>query len=141
MIISLLAIAIIESNNCANIAHKSDAMGCYGLRPVAMKDISSTFSYKDQHKLARTYAKKIEGYSVCNNYINEHFVAYSWLNGPTAGRKLLKRFRCGTFPYRNPFLDCWYTRKYFRTKLSLNDDTKRIFRSPSSSIFVPILQI
>ena len=112
---TLQIIKQIESEGCKNTIHKSDAIGCYGLRPVALKEIgvsSKKFKYasvKFQDKVAYKYAEKILSYA---RYQSVDFLLYGWLNGPTAAKKMAEKYNYGLIPYRNPFKHHWYLKRY-----------------------------
>ena len=116
---TLKIIKHIESNNCQNTNHKSDAIGCYGLRPIALKDISISIPHKYPEKLqdkhAEMYAKRILSYT---SHPTEDFLVYAWLNGPTAAKKLQKECNYGIIPFRNCFKDHWYNKRYNKLKLT-----------------------
>ena len=134
---TLQIIKQIESEGCKNTIHKSDAIGCYGLRPMALKDIGINkipFKYpvKLQHEHALKYAKKILSYSYNPT---EDFLVYAWLNGPIAARKLQKSCKYGIIPYRNCFKDHWYNKRYDKLKTTQGTSTYASFPSYEFLLF------
>jgi len=115
IIIKVLEVIIqIESENCKNIAHKSDAIGCYGLRPVALREIGvkpKLYPKEIQKQHALQYAKHILKQTK-KPTIN--FLVYAWLNGPFAAKRKQKQYNYGIVPYRLPFADHWYLKKYYK---------------------------
>lgn len=125
---SLEIIRVIESNDCKNTKHKSDAKGCYGLRPIAVKDIGVTYSDLTQHIIAKQYAKKILRYRTCPGpSYKKLFLAYAWYNGVSKARSLERRYNCFNVPYRNKLADHWYVKRY----LSASSSSLRLFELPS----------
>jgi hypothetical protein len=110
---TLSIIREIESEDCRFTNHKSDATGCYGMRPIAYKDIkikpSKHYSKEIQYDHARLYAKRILAYS---SYPNTEFLVYALLKGPSMAHKVQKQFNYGKIPYRNPFSNHWYVKRY-----------------------------
>lgn len=111
---ALKVIKHIESENCINTKHKSDAIGCYGLRPIALAEIGVTnipekLSVKEQDKLAFKYAKFVLKQTPVPSI---DFLLYGWLKGPFAAKKLQKLHNFGKIPYRSPFEDHWYIKRY-----------------------------
>ena len=111
---ALKVIKQIESNNCQNVRHKSDAMGCYGLRPIALKQIGIIKPHISYNELIQTlYATKYANHIL--SYTDKpsvEFLLYGWLNGPSAAKRRQKLFNYGVIPYRNPFSDHWYIKRY-----------------------------
>lgn len=111
---ALKVIKQIESNNCQNVKHKSDAIGCYGLRPMALKQIGVKPPYKGYKELtqdlfALKYANHILTYT---DKPSIDFLVYGWLNGPSAAKKRQKEYNYGKIPYRKPFRDHWYNKRF-----------------------------
>lgn len=110
---TLQYIKVIESNSCKNTKHKSDATGCYGIRPMALKQIGVKPNFKYSEQLqdihAKTYANHILSYAKNESM---DFLVYGWLKGPSAAKKRAEKYHYGVIPYRNPFTDHWYVKRF-----------------------------
>lgn len=129
---SLEIIRIIESDNCRNTNHKSDAMGCYGLRPIAVKDLGVKYSDLTQHIIAKQYAKKILKYRTCPGPSKKLFLVFSWYNGVSKARNLERRYNCFKTPYRNVLAEHWYVKRYLSVASSYARPFEYYSRLPAS---------
>ena len=111
----LYIIRYLESNHCKYTNHNSDALGCYGIRPVTFKQLGLPLT-ANHDKVALQNLKYIQKVTNC---FSEQCLAYGWLFGPYKLLKVLKDFKYGNFPYRNPLIDNWYVKKYMKKRLKL----------------------
>lgn len=123
--IRLEIIRYVESRNCKMIQHDSDAIGCYGLRPITIKelgfekDLNSLINkpISEKHDLiALKNLQYIQNISKCDS---EECLAYGWLNGAYGLKRLLLKYNYGKVPYRNPLLQHWYVKRYQKEKATL----------------------
>lgn len=114
----LNAIRKVESNDGKYTDHGSDAIGDYGLRPMAIQDAMKIGNVedlkavvekmKDDPKLQREAASKY--YDILNKTArdDEDKIAYGWLNGPTG----LKRAMAS----EKNIKDHWHVKKFQKLK-------------------------
>lgn len=130
--VKLETIRHIESQNCLQINHNSDAIGCYGLRPITIKQLGYEFKINKLknnplHSLHNDVAirnmKYIQQISKC--YTDE-CLAYGWLNGPFGLKKVLIDYNYGKIPYRNPLKNHWYVKRFNKSKLLVVSNRNRI---------------
>lgn len=123
--VKLEVIRYVESRNCKLIKHNSDAIGCYGLRPITIKElgfekdldllINKPISAKHD-LIALKNLQYIQNISKCSS---EECIAYGWLNGAYGLKRLLKKYNYGKVPYRNPLTQHWYVKRYQKEKATL----------------------
>lgn len=120
--VKLEIIRYIESRNCKLIRHDSDAIGCYGLRPITIKelgfekDLDSLINKPISEKHDLIALKNLQYIQNISKCYSEECLAYGWLNGAYGLKLLLIRYHYGNIPYRNPLEKHWYVKRYKKEK-------------------------